>query len=238
MMLDDLSLLLDYVNDHNAFRGEYREAIEKDNCLGKRSGKTRTLSVRHLGALYALDKNVTLFRSLRYFWERDPAGRPLIALLCTHARDSFFRLSVPFIFAFEHGEVVSRKALERFLERQHPHRFSEATLKSTAQNINSTWTQAGHLTGKRDKTRSKAQTTPGSVSYALLLAFLSGSRGEGLFQSDYAKLLDCSKDEAIPLAETASRRGWIVFKRVDDVIEVAFPSLLNAQELEWIREQN
>jgi hypothetical protein len=40
------------------------------------------------------------------------------------------------------------------------------------------------------------------------------------------------------LAAEASRRGWIVFKRVGEVIEVLFPTLIQAQEMEWIREQN
>ena len=66
-----------------------------------------------------------------------------------------------------------------------------------------------------------------SVSYALLLGYLAGSRGQALFQTEYTKLLDCTFDKAIELAEEASRKGWIVFKRVDDVIEVLFPNLIN-----------
>ena len=51
-------------------------------------------------------------------------------------------------------------------------------------------------------------------------------------------MLDCSFDKAIELAEEASRKGWIVFKRVGDVIEVLFPNLINEQEMEWLREQS
>jgi hypothetical protein len=43
---------------------------------------------------------------------------------------------------------------------------------------------------------------------------------------------------AVALAEEASRRGWIVFKRVGEVIEVLFPRLITPQEMEWIREQS
>ena len=40
------------------------------------------------------------------------------------------------------------------------------------------------------------------------------------------------------LAEEASRKGWIVFKRVGVVIEVLFPNLINQEEKEWLRGQN
>ncbi|MBU4326272.1 MAG: hypothetical protein KKB91_00810, partial [Proteobacteria bacterium] len=84
----------------------------------------------------------------------------------------------------------------------------------------------------------RALPTAGSVSYALLLGYLTGVRGESLFKTDYAKLLDCSFEKAIELTAEASRKGWIVFKRVGDVIEVLFPNLINEQEMEWLREQN
>ena len=131
-----------------------------------------------------------------------------------------------------------REDLEEFLDSKEPGRFSKATLKSTAQNINSTWTQSGHLKGKVKKVRSRAKATSGSTAYALLLSYLEGTRGEALFSSEYTKLLDCSSERAIELAEEASRRGWIVMKRVGRVIEVLFPYLLTEQEKEWIGEQN
>jgi len=128
--------------------------------------------------------------------------------------------------------------LEEYLEKKYPGRFSKATLISTAQNLASSWTQTGHLSGRVKKSRSKAKPTPGSTAYALFVGYLSGERGESLFKTDYAKLLDCSFENAVELAETASRKGWIVFKRVSNVIEVVFPSLLTQQEMEWIREQS
>jgi len=72
----------------------------------------------------------------------------------------------------------------------------------------------------------------------LLLGYLTGVRGQALFQTEYARLLDCTLNKAIELAEDASRKGWIVFKRVGDVIEVLFPKLINQEEMEWLREQN
>ena len=80
--------------------------------------------------------------------------------------------------------------------------------------------------------------TPGSVAYALLLGYLSGARGEGLFSTEYVKVLDCSRDRIIELAGEASIKGWIIFKRIGNIMEVLFPNLLNQQEKEWIRDQS
>jgi hypothetical protein len=238
MMLEELGALLTYVDRPEAEKSDYLQAIDDENCLGKRSGKTRTLTYRHLVDLYSLDRTNVLFRALLYFWNRDIDGQPLLALLCTFARDSIFRSTAPFILKFPEGATITRESLEEFIDAQEPGRFSKATLKSTAQNINSTWTKSGHLYGRARKVRSRANPTAGSVSYALLLGYLAGSRGQALFQTEYTKLLDCTFDKAIELAESASRKGWIVFKRVGDVIEVLFPNLINQEEMEWLREQS
>jgi hypothetical protein len=237
-MLEELQVLISYINNEKAEKEMYAKAIEVDNCLGKRSGITRKLATRHLIDLYGLDPSVTIFRSLLFFWKRDKGSQPLLALLCAYVRDPILRMSAPFILSFDEGKIVTRESLEEFIDKKEPGRFSNATLKSTAQNINSTWTKSEYLAGRVKKTRSKINPTPGSTAYSLFLGYLSGVRGEELFKTEYAKLLDCSIDRAIELAEEASRRGWIVFKRVGSIIEVLFPQLLTSQEIEWIHEQN
>ena len=238
MMLEDLVALLAFVDRPEADKREYLQAIRDENSLGKRSGKTRLLTYQHLVALYSLDCTQLLFRALLYFWNRDINGRPLLALLCAYARDTILCSTAPFIMPISEGAKVSRESLEDFIDAQEPGRFSKATLKTTAQNINSTWTQSGHLCGHARKVRSRAKPTAGSVSYALLLGYLTGVRGQTLFQTEYTKLLDCTFDKAIELAEEASCKGWIVFKRVGDVIEVLFPKLITQEEREWLYEQS
>ena len=238
MMLEELRTLLAYVDRPEAEKRDYLQAIRDENCLGKRSGINRILTYRHLAYLYSLDRNKILFRALLYFWDRDIDGQPLLALLCSYARDSIFRSTAPFILRFPKGATITSDSLVEIIGSQQPGRFSKATLRSTAQNINSTWTKSSHLQGRVRKVRSRANPTCGSVSYALLLGYLTGARGQALFQSEYTKLLDCTIDKAIELAEEASRKGWIVFKRVADVIEVLFPTLIRQEEMEWLREQN
>lgn len=238
MMLVELRALLSYVEKPDAPKADYLDAIQAANCLGKRSGMTRALTYRHLVDLYALDPTFMLFRALRFFWSRDIDGQPLLAALCAYSRDPILQATTPFVLEFQEGAKVSRESLEEFIDSQEPGRFSKATLKSTAQNINSSWTQSGHLTGRVRKMRARAVSTPGTVSFALLLGYVSGLRGESLFKSDFTRMLDCSFEKTIELAEDASRRGWISLKRVGQVVEVLFPNLITAQEMEWLREQN
>ncbi len=238
MMLAELRALLSFVDRSDAAKADYLEAIQTANCLGKRSGKTRTLTFRHLADLYALDTNFLVFRALRFFWDRDVAGQPLLAALCAYTRDPLLRATAPFVLCFQEGGTITRESMEDLIDEQEPGRFSKATLKSTAQNINSSWTQSGHLAGRARKVRVRAMATSGAVSVALLLGYVTGLRGESLFKSDYTKLLDCSFEKTIELAEDASRRGWISFKRVGQVVEVLFPHLITMQEMEWLREPN
>jgi hypothetical protein len=237
-MLGELRNLLSFVDSADATRAYYMAANQTANCLGKRSGKTRTLTFRHLADLYALDPSLLVFRALRFFWQRDVDGRPLLAALCAYSRDPLLRATAPFVLAFQEGATVTRERMEEFIDAQEPGRFSKATLKSTAQNINSSWTQSGHLAGRVRKVRARAVATPAAASLALLLGYVSGLRGESLFKSDFTRMLDCSFEKTIELAEDASRRGWISLKRVGQVVEVLFPNLITVQEMEWLREQN
>ncbi|MGQ4661360.1 hypothetical protein [Lysobacter sp. F6437] len=118
-----------------------------------------------------------------------------------------------------------------------PDRFSPATLKSVAQNINSTLTQAGHLSGRVRKQREQARPTAGSVAYALLLGYASGARGPELFHTRFMKAQDAPVAVCVDLAQQAARKGWIEFKRVADVMEADFPRLIRAEEEVVIREQ-
>ena len=236
IMLKELTVLLDMVNVSEASLENYKSAIIEENCLGKPSMATRRYTGDYLKALYALDPKVILFRVLQYFWVRDLSSRPLIAFLCAFARDPLLSDLTYYILDLPEGNTPSKRTLEDLIEKKYPNRFSPVMKSSLGRNLLSSWAQAGFLHGRNPKIRSQAIPTAGSTSYALLLAFLRGVRGPLLFETEYARLLDCSSYRAIELAEDAARRGWIVFSRVGDVMEVSFPNFLNSKEMEWIRE--
>jgi hypothetical protein len=225
IMLDELQALLSYVKIEEATIQSYKEAILLDNCLSKRSAKSRTLTYHHLKELYILAPRVPLFAALLYFWLRDPKAQPLLALLLAATRDPFIRLTAPLINKLPPGGRLRREAMEDFIASHFPDRYSPAMLRSLAQNINSTWTKTGHLSGRAIKIRSQAQVSAASVAYALYIGNLLGLRGPLLLESEYVKMLDASRETVISLAEEASAKGWMIFKRIGDVIEVNFPQL-------------
>jgi len=235
IMLDELQKLFALIQDPFADRDHYRTAIIEENVLGKRSAKTRTLSYRHLVDLYGLDPNLMVFRGLRFFWDRDPDGQALFALLCAFARDPLLRSSAPFIASKPIGMTVTRQSLEAHIETVFPDRFSAATLKSTAQNLNSSWTKAGHLSGRTVKKRCNANPTPGNAAYAVFLGHLVGLRGLSLFNSTYAKLLDCSPERVLELAQQAGQKGWLSINHIGEVVEVSFPNILTQADRELLK---
>jgi hypothetical protein len=238
LMLEELTLLLQAVANPNATLSDYQHAVIDENCLAKRSARTRQLTLRHLKSLYSLDSENTIFRALRFFWHRDADARGSLAFLVAYSRDSILRSSAPFVLQLRMGEAVTSPQLEAFLDQQDEGRFSKETLRAASQRILASWMRSGHFNGHVRKTRTSATPTAGSCAMALFLSYLAGARGQMLFETEYMRLLDCSTDRAIELAESASRRGWIVFKRIGTVIEVQFPGLLTKQEQEWVHEQS
>lgn len=223
IMLDELSILFEQVPT-DAAPADYRIAICEYNCLGKRSGRTRQLTARHLAELYGLNPDNPVAAGLRYFWSRDEAARPLLALLASLARDSLLRDTVPVILATPYGTSICREWLEEQIETLWPNRFSPATRKSSAQNINSSLTKSGHLQGRSKKIRRQPPLTPGAVAYALYLSWLQGDRGELLLRSLYCRLLEAGDERVLELAAQASAKGWIVMRHIDSVIDVDFPA--------------
>ena len=134
------------------------------------------------------------------------------------------------------GEVVLREEVEEILKAPNPDRFSPASLKSFAQNINGTWTQAGFLQGKNKKVRSQPKVSPANVAFALFLSYLEGASGERLLTGPHCKLFGLNGHHITELAIAAGHRGLIDFKQSGGVTEIRFPEYLTAEEEAWLHE--
>jgi len=236
IMVPELELLLAAVAETIASFEHYRDAVITDNCLQKRSASNRMRTLEHLRVLYGLDDKIPLFRLLKILGKKDPGSLPQLAFLCASARDKMLRELSPWMISHPVGSQVLRSELEEQIELRFPGRFSAITLRSTSQNLNASWAQAGYSQGRKTKTRIKLYTGPAAVTYALLLAYMTGIRGIRLFESAYARLLDCPKDEMFTLAELASRKGWIRMKRIGDVVDVSFDPILNEAEVKLVQD--
>ncbi|ANQ84131.1 hypothetical protein dqs_1067 [Azoarcus olearius] len=235
MMFDELTVLFEHTTPDTT-RDGYREEVVSLNILGKPTQKSRALTFGHLTELYGLDPAIPVFRVFRRLWALDEGARPLLALMLALVRDPVLRLSESFVLAKAEGESVLREDVEEFIAAKEPDRFSAASLKSIAQNINGSWTQAGFMTGRVRKVRTAPKVTPTNITYALFLGHLEGLTGQRLFSSRWMTLLCSSPSELETLANSASHRGQIVFLNAGGVKEVRFPGFLTAEEEQWLHE--
>ncbi|MEJ7711067.1 MAG: hypothetical protein WKF84_14680 [Pyrinomonadaceae bacterium] len=237
MMLDDLSMLLAY-GPSAVRKQEFWAAIVDRNALGKKAYSTRKKSAARLIELYGLDQSVTLFRVLQILWRIDPLGQPLLAILCACARDPLLRITAKPVLQARQGEEITKEQLEDAVRSNTEDRFNPATLNQVARNAASSWTQSGHLVGRNIKKRSKPQVTVTNVTYALLLGYLCGMRGQSLFQSFWISLLDAQEHVLQQMAREASLRGWLTYRGIGDAVEVSFYGMLTSREREVLSEQN
>jgi hypothetical protein len=229
MMLGELSLVFEHVGKH-AKADEYLAAIVEQNVLGKPTQTTRKRTAQRLVELYALDQTRAVFRSLRHFWTADASARPLLAYMAAAARDPLLRETTPFVVAITVNAAVNATQIASRLKEKYPGRFKPTTLLSTAQNLASSWTQAGYLTGKVNKKRTRPVVKPVVVTFALLLGYLCGSRGKMLLDTIWTRMLDRTPAEIVDFAREASKQGWMTYKAAGSVVEITFPGLLTPQE--------
>jgi hypothetical protein len=223
-MTDELSLLFDFIPDSIATNKTYKNAVINENCLGKKSQKTRELTFRDLNSLYGLDSAIPIFNLLRFFWNRDVNGRIFSAALVAYARDPIFRISTSFILNQHIGSEITQEMFEDFVEKQHPTKLSAGSLRSRSSNIKASWTKTGHLVrNNRRLLRSKIHVTYGNCAIAIILAIMMGHRGRALFDFELIRLLDLSPEGAMDLAQNAAEKDWIIFKKIGDIVEVGIP---------------
>jgi hypothetical protein len=225
MMLAELRLLLAACTQSVSLE-EYRSAIVDENVLLKKTVGARKATYKWLKELYALDRKILIFRALRDLWDEDTQAQPLLAVLCTAARDPILRGTAEMILTIPEGETVTPTMIAQVVNTNFPNRYKPKTLASIGRNAISTWQQAGLLSGKLHKVRVRAEGHPASVAYALLLGFLSDARGEALFQTLWCQLLDTPRHVLHEQAFVASQRGWIEYRHMGDVTEVGFRYLL------------
>ncbi|MDE0603730.1 MAG: hypothetical protein OXI18_04930 [bacterium] len=228
MMLEDLRVVLSACADCSD-RPQYQAAVVDDNILAKPTAKSAQMSFERLRELYAFDPALRIFRALVDIWPSERSAQPLVALLCATARDPILRAITPFLLDYPAGAKVTPLAIAQEAEQQFPGKFERTSLQRLGRNAASSWTQAGLLEGRQKKARAKAEAHPVAVAYALLLGDLCGRRGQALFTTLWARILDASPHELRRHAEKASREGWIDYRAAGDVVEITFSHLMREE---------
>lgn len=224
MMLKELDALLAAVPVGSTAL-EYRAAILERNALGKQTRSNRQKSQSHLRELYALDETTPIFGLLRKLYALDSASLPLLALQIAWARDPLLRATTGPVLHAREGDQVDTAALAEAIESKFPGQYSPASRLSTSQNAASSWTQSGHLAGRRKKIRRRVRPTAVSLTMALFLGTVSGYHGPAVFSNPWCRLLDLDADRARAMGFEAHRAGLLTLRAVGEVVELSFPQL-------------
>lgn len=196
------------------------DAILRENLLGKSSIRARKAALYRLRQLYGIGGARPICIVLRRLWERDPAGRPMLALLCALARDPTLRAGAAAVLDAALGEPVRWPAVAAAFETVHPGRLGEKMAKSLAQHAASTWTQAGFLKGAVRKERIRAYPTPATAAYAALIAGFCGFAGMRLVECRWLDVLDHPVEDRVALLRRAEGLGLARVRHIGDVLEI------------------
>lgn len=207
---------------------DYEDAVLIDNILGKSNAGGRERTFRYLRELYLLRPDSVLFRALRDLWPDEPDAQPMLAGLCALARDSAFRASAQSVLEAPIGGRLSSADLAAGVSARFPESYGQSTLAKIGRNTFSSWEQTGHLVPAEHHTKERVRppARPASLAYALMLGYLEGDRGAGLFETEWAAALDLEPDTEYDLAAAASARGLIEFRQAGGMIDVSFRLLL------------
>jgi BrxA len=213
-----------------ASKEDLTAAILVDNVLAKRSESSRQRSLRYLKELYVLDRQAVLYRALRDLWDADEASQPLLALMCSLARDPLLRATADTVLGVDLDGPVNAAMLAAAVGERFPGNYGDAVRNKVGRNAASSWTQSGHLEGRSAKRRIRAVCRPAAVAYALMLGHLSDARGIGLLRTVWGRALDAPDHLIYEHGFAAAQRGWIEFRRAGQVVDVGFGWLLRPME--------
>ncbi|MEI6422328.1 MAG: hypothetical protein WCP55_08920 [Lentisphaerota bacterium] len=231
MMLPEVSRCLDILPS-TASRADYRAAILERNIADKSTESSRQETFRRLRELYGLDTGIPLFRLFRELDTLDQASRPLLSLLTVCARDPMLRSTMPTIIGARESDTLGAGDFDRDLERAFPGYQKPKLRAATARHISSTWTQSGHLQGKKPKTRVRVTARPAALALALMLGTFEDIYGAELFRTPWCQVLDLNAIQAQSLAAQCHREGLLDMRAVGSVVEISFPRFAEAMNTE------
>jgi hypothetical protein len=199
-----------------------------NNVFGKKSQNGIKQTSNFLTQLYSFDVSSPKFKAFKYFWMKcDDNEKMLITLISALGNDYLLQESISVIANCKIGDKTAIELLMDNIEKYHSQRFTEKTLRSVAQNIASSWKQAGFITGKVKNIRSQPQITYKVIAFAMLLSFLDGERGDFIIHSKCVNALCLSETKLRELAVEASKRDYLQYQFAGNITAITFDNLIN-----------
>lgn len=224
MMLPELRLLLSAVPGPADF-ADYQRASVEENALAKATAANRSNTLMYLKQLYGLRPDIPVFVAMRELWDVKFSDQPILAMLCASARDVLLRSTADAVLGTAPGSSIAAADLSAGIAEAYPGRYKPSTLRNLGQNIVSSWTQGGLLTGGQNKHRAAPSVDVPAVVYAMYLGHLEGLAGLTLFTSRWARMLDRKETDLRPIAEAAGRSGWLEYRSSGGMTEIGFRHL-------------
>lgn len=198
-----------------------------DNITGKKSNSGVEKTTAYLKSLYKFENGDNAFIAFKYFWKISETGdKPLVAFIYAINNDDLLAESIQVLSSTKLGEKAAINTFEENINKYHPNQYSPNTRKSIAQNIASSWKQAGFIEGKVKNIRIQPEIKPSIASFAFLLAYLNGDRGEFIWNSVRVKALCLNETRLRALAIDASKRDFMQYQYAGSVTAIAFNNLL------------
>jgi len=222
---------LQKVMNHGLDNDDYVEAI-KQNVFNKATKSGVSYTAKFLRRLYDFDMSLPTFKAFKHFWHiADEREKPLLAIIYAIGSDYQLKNSIPVINNTEIGEKVTVESIESNIENLDPKKYTSNTLRSMAQNIASSWKQAGFITGKVKNIRTKPDINYLVLTFALLMAYLNGLRGDFILTSDWVKALTLDERTIRSLAIEAAKRDLLQYQYAGNVTSITFKNLLNKLDI-------
>jgi len=220
--------------DHAIHDDMYLDSLNQ-NIANKKTKTNQDKTTGYLKQLYGFGVEYYPFTVFKYFWQiASEIEKPVLTILYAVGEDFLLSESCPVIASTKLGEKVTVEKLEENIESHHSDRYSENTRKSLAQNIASSWKQAGFITGKVKNIRTQPAISHNVLAFAFLLAYLNGERGDFILTSKWTKALCLGESQIRELAVEAAKRDLLQYQYAGNVTAISFNNLFTKLGIDGI----
>jgi len=219
-------LELEKVMNFSVEKDNYIESMQ-NNVFGKKSQDGIKKTSGFLSQLYQFNLTFNKFKAFRFFWSiADENEKVMLSFVFAVNNDYLLQENISVLSNYKLGAKVELESIENNIEKYHPNRYTKVTLHSIAKNIASSWKQTGFISGKVKNIRTEPEITYRVVSFAMLLAFIDGLRGDFIFHNDCILSLCLSENKIRELAVEASKRDLMQYQYAGNITSISFDNLL------------
>lgn len=218
---------LEKIMDFSIEKGDFLESIG-NNVFGKKSADGIRKTGSFLKSLYGFDLNYPPFIAFRYFWKNaESHDRPLLAFIYAINHDDLLAESIYVLHDTFPGNRAAIETFDANIENYHPNQYSENTRRSMAQNVASSWKQAGFIVGKVKNIRTQPVISFYVACFAFLMSYLKGNKGDFIWNSLGVKALCLNETKLRELAVECAKRDLMQYQYAGSVTVISFNNLLN-----------